>query len=151
MERYTINLSKEERESLLAMIKTGKEAAYKLSHARILLAVDDNERSAFLSDVAISELLHVSPKTIQRIRKRCVEEGLDSAIKRKQHSKTRPRKIQGDEEAHLIAIACSQPPEGRKRWTVRLLADKMVELEILESVAVGTVQNALKKTNLSLG
>jgi len=151
MARYTIKLSEEERESLLQRIKTGKDAAYKLSHARILLAIDDNERVAGLSDVDISQSLHVSSKTLQRIRKRCVEEGLEAAINRKSHSRTRPRKIQGEEEAHLIAIACSAPPEGRKRWTVKLLADKMVELEVLESVSVGTVHNSLKKTNLSLG
>ena len=151
MAKYTIKLSEDERKNLLHRIKTGKDAAYKLSHARILLAVDDCERSDIVTDIDIADLLHVSPKTIQRIRKRCVEEGLDAAVNRKGHSRTRPRKIRGEEEAHLIAIACSTPPEGRKHWTMKLLAGKLVELEILDSVAASTVHLALKKTNLNRG
>lgn len=146
MARYTIKLSEEEREKLFRITRIGKGSAQKIRNARILLASDDGDR-----DEDISSLLHIGLSTVHRVRQTCVEDGLEAALQRKGHIRFRPRKIQGEEEAHLIAIACSAPPEGRKRWTVRLLADKLVELEILEEVCASTVHNALKKTNLNLG
>ncbi len=105
MEKYIVVLTKDERENLISLISKGKASAKKLTHARILLAVDefnDNQRT----DVSVAESLHVSERTVRRIRTECVESGLGSALERKPHSATRPHKIQGEEEAHLIALCC---------------------------------------------
>ena len=150
MEKYIVRLEKDERENLLSLIKKGKSSAKKLTHARILLETDENNNDQH-SDETIAKLLHVSSKTVSRIRKAFIEHGIDGALERKIHSAKRPLKIQGKEEAHLIAICCSTPPEGRCRWTLQLLADKLVTMELVESVSPQTVGRTLKKTNLSLG
>ena len=150
MEKYIVKLTLEERENLINLTRTGKRAASKILHARILLEADEGEHadsSDKKTDKMIGALLQVNESTVKRVRKRLVFEGLESALSRKTHSKTRPRIIQGDEEAHLIAICCSQPPEGRTRWTLNLLSDRLVELEIVESVSASTVGRVLKKTN----
>lgn len=146
MEKYIVKLTIEERENLLSLISKGKAAARKLTHARILLEADENESNR-KTDEEIAESLHVSINTIRRVRKECVENGVENALNRKQHSQHKPRKIQGEEEAHLIALCCSTPPEGRSRWTLKLLADKLVSMEIVESVSPQTVLNTLKKMN----
>jgi transposase len=146
MEKYTIRLTEEERENLHQITRVGKGSAQKIRNARVLLASDSGDR-----DEDICEVFGIGMSTVHRVRQRCVKEGLEAALLRKKHSRFRPRKIQGEEEAHLIAIACSEPPEGRKRWTMRLLADKLVELEILAEVCATTVHHALKKTNLNRG
>jgi len=147
VEKYTVKLSVEERENLFSLISKGKAAARKLAHARILLEVDESGGSV-KTDEEISELLHVSEKTVKRVRKECVENGIKSAIERKPHKRYKPRKIQGKEEAQLIAMCCSKPPEGRSRWTLKLLADKLVRLEIVESVCQQTVLTTLNKNEL---
>lgn len=149
MAKYTAKLDLEERTYLLSLINKGKGAAKKLTHARIILAIDESEANTGnikpLKDIA--EQLHVSVKTIERIRKTLVEEGLDKALNRKKHTRSRTPIIQGQEEAQLIALTCSNPPPGQSRWTLKLLADRMVSLDIVESVSPTTVGRALKKTN----
>jgi transposase len=148
MEKYIVKLTQEERESLLLYIRKGKMAAYKLTHARILLAVDEGRHCADKkTDVEISKQLHVGVRTLERLRKRCVEEGIESALLRKAHSRSKPKKIMGEEEARLIALCCSNPPKGRARWTLKLLSDELVNLEIVESVSTTTVGRVLKKMN----
>lgn len=148
MEKYIVKLSKEERTELLSLIKKGKAAAYKLAHARILLGVDESEYNENpLTDLSISEILHIDIKTVKRIRKRCVNEGIEAALFRKKHKRTKPRKLDGEAEAHLVTICCSTPPEGRARWTLKLLSERLVSLEIVESIADSTVRNTLKKMN----
>ena len=148
--RYRIKLMEEERIELLALIKSGKERARKLSHARILLEADESELGSGLSDKAISKQLHVSVPTIERVRKQCVEEGLARALNHKLAYKSRGRRLDGLGQAKLRQLACSQAPEGRARWTVSLLADELVNLEVVESIANETVRQALKKTSLIL-
>ena len=146
MERYVVKLTQDERANLLLLVKTGKASAAKLTHARIILATDENNTDKTPYDTKVSKELHVSSRTVARTRQRFVEEGLESALSRKPHSNTRPRKIDGDQEAHLIALSCSTPPAGRSRWTLKLLANHLIELEIIDSVSSATVSRVLKKT-----
>ena len=146
MEKYIVKFTVDERESLLSLISKGKAAARKLTHARILLEADEQDGDR-KTDEEIAESLHVSKKTVQRVRKECVENGMGSALERKSHSRTKPRKLQGEEEARLIALCCSSPPEGRCRWTLKLLADKLISLETVERISPQTGLNTLKKTN----
>jgi transposase len=147
MEKYTVKLTEDERIDLLSLIKIGKGSAAKLTHARILLAADERDNLAKKkSDVEIGKELHLSYKTVARARQRFVEEGLESALSRKPHSNPKPRKMDGDQEAHLIALSCSNPPDGRSRWTLKLLANRLVELDIIEDISSTTVGRVLKKT-----
>ena len=146
MEKYIVKLTQEERETLLSMLKKGKASANKLMHARVLLEVDE-KKTTTKTDEKIARDLHISVKTVARIRQRFVEEGLESALLRKPHANPKSRKINGDEEAHLIAICCSTPPEGRSRWTLKLLADRLVEMEVIDSISPVTISRVLKKTN----
>jgi transposase len=148
LEKYIVKLTPEERENLLTLIKTGKASANKLSHARILLMADEsNSHETKNTDEAIGKRLHVSAKTVARIRKQFVEEGVESALLRKPHANPRSRKLDGEQEAHLIALCCSSPPEGRSRWTLKLLANKLVEMEIAEEISSTTIGRVLKKMN----
>jgi Homeodomain-like domain len=147
MEKYTLKLDIEERETLLRLIKVGKAAAYTQRHARILVAIDESMADGKRSDEAIAESLHVDERTIRRVRERCVLYGVAAAIERKAYERSRLPILQGKEEAHLIALCCSPPPEGRKRWTMQLLADKLISLEVVDTVSAMTVCRTLKKTN----
>lgn len=149
--KYTITLTETERNELKQMISAGKGRARRLAHARILLKADQGPQGPGLADGAIAEAVGVSRPTIERVRKQFVEEGLEAALNRRLPRSPHRRKLDGRQEAHLIALACSEPPTGRARWTLRLLADKMVELESVDSLSYGTVRRVLKKTNLSLG
>lgn len=150
--RYVVSLEEEERKGLLRLIHTGKGAARKLSHARILLHADQASQESRWTDKEIAAALEVSVDTVERVRRRFVEEGLEAAIERKPSSRApRQRVIDGEAEAKLIALGCGGPPEGRARWTLRLLADKLVELDIVEQVSYETVRVTLKKTNSSPG
>ena len=140
--KYIVTLTESEREALREMISTGKGAARRLAHARILLKADQG-----LTDEAIVEAVEVSRPTIERVRRRLVEEGMDSALHPNKPDKPRLRKLDGRAEAHLIALACSGPPQGQVRWTLRMLADRMVELEYVDSLSYETVRRTLKKTN----
>ena len=148
MEKYIVKLTQEERETLLPMLKKGKASANKLMHARVLLEVDErNNATKKKSDEVIANELRISAKTVARIRQRFVEEGLEVALLRRPHANPKYRKINGEQEAHLIALCCSKPPEGRSRWTLKLLANRLVELELIDSVSPVTISRVLKKTN----
>jgi len=148
MKKYKVTLTEQEREELGQLIRKGKGAARKLLHARILLKADSQ---VGWNDQAISEALEVSISTIERVRERFVEAGLSAALDRQAPKRVYKRKLDGEQEAHLVALVCSQPPEERGRWTLRLLAQKMVELEYVESIAPETIRRTLKKMNLSPG
>jgi transposase len=146
--KYIVTLDEAEREQLRKITSRGRTSARKLKRAQILLQADQspNEGPAW-TDEQISQTFHVDVTTIEKVRKAFVEHGLEAALQRKKPSGTKPRKFDGDKEAHLVTLACSQAPEGRKRWTLRLLADKLVELEHFESISYETVRTALKKTS----
>ena len=114
-------------------------------HARILLKTDEGPGGPAWGDDQIVDALEVSRSTVERVRVRCVEEGPDAALRPRPSGQLRLRKLDGAQEAHLIAVACSPPPEGRKRWTLRLLADKLVKLEVVDAVSYETVRRTLKK------
>jgi transposase len=142
MKKYRVTLTEEERKHLEQLISRGKGAARKLLHARILLKADE---TVGWRDEKISEALEVSLSTVGRVRERCVEEGLEAALERKAPNRVYQRRLDGVQEAHLVALVCSPPPEDRGRWTLQLLADKMVELEYVEYVSKETVRQTLKK------
>lgn len=140
-----------ERNNLSALISSGKAPSGKLTHARILLKADCGDNGQGWTDQTISEAMDVSLATIYRVRQLFVEEGLNAALNRRLPNRQYVRKLDGVNEAHLIALACSQPPEGQARWTMRLLADRMVEFNYVESLSHETVREVLKKTNSSRG
>ena len=149
--RYVVTLTDEERRSLRALVSSGKGAARKLTHARILLKSDAGPGGQGWTDAAISEGVDVGRATVERVRKRFVEEGLDAALVPAKSNRVYRRKLDGDGEAHLVALACSESPEGRNRWTLRLLAGRMVALGYVDGLSYETVRGVLKKTSLSLG
>jgi transposase len=132
------------------LISLGKGPARQLTHARILLKANQGPQGPGWSDQQISEALEVSLPTIARVRERYVLEGVEGALKQHPHSNPRPRKMDGEQEAHLIALSCSQPPAGHKRWTMRLLASHMVELDYVDAVSHETVRQVLKKRTQAL-
>jgi transposase len=147
--RYRVTLTPEERAELEAMISRGKADARKLAHARILLQADEAPDGPGRTDAAIAAALDTSTRTIERVRQRFVEQGLEPALLPKPTKRIYARALDGRQEAHLIALACSEPPKGKKRWTLRLLAGQMVELEHAESLSHEAVRQALKKTRSS--
>ena len=149
--KYIVTLTQPERQILQAMLSRGKAAARKLMHARILLKADASEGGPAWGDDDIAQGLEVGRATVERVRREFVEEGFDAALERRKPRRQYLRKLDGDGEAHLIALACSRAPEGRSRWTLRLLADRMVVLEQVDHLSYETVRGVLKKTNLSLG
>lgn len=149
--KYIVTLTEEERQTLQEMLSRGKAAARKLTHARILLKADVPPAGPGWSDDAIADGLEVGRVTVERVRKEFVEEGLEAALERRKPRRLYQRKLDGDGEAHLVALACQKPPEGRSRWTLQLLADRMVELEYVDEISYQTVRRTLKKTNSSLG
>ena len=152
MKKYKVTLSKEERKALDAISSKGKQKAQHVLYALILLACDEGPHQQERSiNEAISRVLQVSMKTIDRVKKQFVEEGLEAVMTRKPSSRIVAKKIDGDLEAKLIALSCSAAPEGHARWTLRLLADKAVELNYVDEISYETVRRALKKTNSSRG
>lgn len=151
MKKYSVRLTQEQRQDLHQMIATGKAAARRLLHARILLKADAGEHGPGWTDEQISEALEVSTSTLVRVRRVFAEQGLEAALNRRSLSRSRPRRLDGEQEAHLIALACSAPPDGRDHWSLRLLADRLVTLEVVEEVSHETVRQVLKKTNSSHG
>jgi transposase len=149
--KYIVTLTPEERRMLQEMLSRGKAAARKLMHARILLKADVAAGGPGWNDEAIVEALEVGRATVERVRKEFVEEGLEAALERRRPRRQYRRKLDGDGEAHLVALACQKPPEGRSRWTLKLLADRMVQLEYVDEISYQTVRRTLKKTNSSLG
>jgi transposase len=152
MKKYKVTLTAEERQQLQGLIATGKAAAKKLTHARILLKADAAEGGPAWDDQRIADDTEVSTDTVARVRQRFVEHGLEAALTRKkQDHPSRERKLDGRAEARLIALACSAPPDGRTEWTMKLLAGRLVELEVVDTVSDETVRRLLKKTNSSRG
>jgi transposase len=148
MKKYRITLEAEERKQWQKMLSKGKADVRRLKHAPILLAADESEGSSAQIDVAIAKALHVGTATIERVRRRFVEEGLEMALSPYKTPKRQYKtKLDGRQEARLIATACSKPPEGHARWTLRLLADKLVELKCVDSISHETVRQTLQKMN----
>ena len=152
MKRYKVTLTLEEREELKQIIHKGRHNAKKIRNANILLNCDEGEFSNKVTNEIITQILNVSPRSIDRLKKIFVEDGFETAL-----AGQRPRqrmylhKIDGDAEAHLVALACSETPQGHTRWSLRLLADKMVTLNYIDRISHETIRQVLKKTNLSLG
>jgi transposase len=152
LKKYIVTLTAEERQGLLDLIAAGKGSAKKLAHARILLKADASPGGPAWTDGPIAQAVELSIATVERVRQRFVEHGLEAALVRKpQQRPSRELALDGRAEAHLIALACSPPPEGRAVWTMQLLADKLVELEVVASVSDETVRRTLKKTRSSPG
>ena len=146
MKKYIVRLTKKERKELRALTKKGKAAAYKIRHANMLLSVDANGPNR--TDEQTAEIFECNQKTLENLRKRLVEEGLERALERKkQEIPSRLKKLDGEKEARLIAMSCSKAPEGRDRWTLKMLADNMVTLEVVDTISAETVRKTLKKTN----
>jgi transposase len=149
--KYKVTLTDDERQVLTALVSRGKAAARKLTHARILLQADAAPDGPNWLDAQIVAALNVGRTTVFRVREAFVEEGLEAALNRKRPTERQYRKLDGAQEARLVTLACSAPPEGRLRWTLQLLADKFVELKVVDSIGRECVRTTLKKTNLSLG
>ena len=151
--KQRVRLTQAQRERLEEIVRIGRAHARTINHAHILLLCDESEQGPAWSDERVATALSCNSRTVARQRCRFINEGLDEALRVRRKSRGRPSKIEGATEAHLIALACSQPPAGRSRWTIRLLADQFVELcqrEELAPVSRETVRQMLKKTNLSL-
>jgi transposase len=148
--RYKVTLTEEEREKLKEIVDKGKRKKINRLHSQILLNIDQSKEGK-MKDIEIAKVLRVSEDTIERTRKRFVEEGLEAAINRKKQINRKAKKLDGVKEAKLIKIACSEAPKGASRWTLQLLSDKLVELNIVDSIAKETVRQSLKKTSLSHG
>ena len=143
--RYIIKLSSEEREQLNDIIHLGKHAAMRRRHAQILLLVDEGEHGPALLDREAAQRVEVSRRTVEIVRERCVNEGLEKTLWRKKRTRERNRRLDGKGEAHLINLACSDAPDGQTRWTLHMLADRLVELDIVESISHECVRQTLKK------
>jgi transposase len=143
--KYRVTLAPEEREQLQELLASGVAPARTLTHARILLKADEAADQSGWSNAAIAAMLEISEPTIWRVRKRFVEAGLDAALHRKPADRQWERKLDGAQEAHLIALACSEAPAGRERWSLRLLAEKMVQLGHVEEVSYETIRRTLKR------
>lgn len=149
--KYVVNLTASEYAQLHALLRVGKAAAATLAHARVLLKADQADGGPAWSDAQIAEALDVSLSTVHRVRQAFVEDGLEAALHRKLPTGRHYRKLDGAQEAQLVALACSPPPEGRARWTLKLLADRLVELEVVDRVSPECVRATLKKTTSSRG
>jgi transposase len=149
VKKYIVRLAPDERDHLLQMIRGGKAAARALLHARILLKADQGSETTAWSDEAISEALEVHATTVARVRQRFIEQGLAAALRPQPTTRQYERKLDGVAEAHLIALACGPAPAGRAHWTLRLLADQLVELKHVDSISHETVRRTLKKTSCS--
>lgn len=145
--KYIVRLTETERSDLESLIHKGKEAAYKRLHAEILLKADISEDGGKWTDKQISIGFGVSQRTVERVRKRLVQQGLEAALNRAKAKRVKSRRIDGEKEAHLIALTSSKPPEGYNRWTLRLLGKTMIELGHVDSVSPETIRKTLKKTN----
>ena len=149
--KYVVTLTEEERATLTKLGTTGRSAARTLAHARVLLKADAAPSGPRWTDEQIREALGVSLRTIARIRRAFVDEGVEAALHRRPSRTPRPRKLDGRAEAHLIALMCSTPPQGQERWTLRLVTDRFVELGVSPPVSDETVRRVLKQTSSSRG
>jgi len=152
MRKYVVTLTKEERDTLEALSSKGKQSSQAVLNALILLACDEGEHQTQRStNEEISRVLNISMRKIDRVKSRFVLEGLDEALTKKKPDRIYDKKTDGDFEARLIALSCSEPPEGYSRWSLRLLADKMVELKYVDTISHEAVRQVLKKTNSNRG
>lgn len=151
MVRFKVTLTREEREQLTAVLSKGKHTSQQYRNACILINSDEGPLGQKLSNEKIAQVLQINTKTVERVKQRFVEEGFDKCIERKPYPRKGPIKTDGDFEAHLVALSCSKAPEGYARWSLRLLADKMVELKYTDSISHETVRKVLKKTKSSRG
>ncbi len=151
MIRYTVKLTKSEVEELKSIINKGSHTSQTFRTAYILLNCDEGKYSEKVTNEQISQVLKIGMRTIDRIKKKFIEDGLDVTLERRPTSRLYERKVDGDVEAKLVTLCCSDPPKGFAKWSLRLLADKMVELKYVDSISYVTVREVLKKTNLSLG
>jgi transposase len=151
MIRYTIKLTKSEVEELHAIINKGSHTSQTFRAAYILLNCDEGKYSDKVTNKQISKVLRVGMRTIDRVKRQFIEEGIEAVLERRATTRIYESKSDGDVEAKLITLCCSEPPKGYSKWSLRLLADKMVELKYIESISHVTVRSVLKKTNLSLG
>jgi len=149
--KHRVHLTDDQRTDLRRRIAVGRGSARELAHARILLKADQSPGGPAWPDEAIARALDASLATIERVRKRFVAQGLDGAVRRKRPNRVYARTIDGEAEAHLVALSCSEPPTGRNHWSLRLLAAKLIELRIVPAVSDETVRRALKKTRSSRG
>jgi Homeodomain-like domain len=149
--KYAVYLTEAERARLRTLIGRGAAPARTLTRARILLKANQGEGGPSWSDAAIAGALEVHPTTVARVRRQCVEQGLDAALERKRPDRVYARALDGVAEAHLVAVACSAPAAGRERWTLRLLADELVRLEVVDAVSHETVRRTLQQTRSSRG
>jgi len=148
---YKFTLEKEEREELTELVNKGKGNARRMRRARILLMADEAQENGGWKDAEVAKALSASVRTVERTRQKCVEEGVEAALNHTRPQKTRSKILDGETEARLVQLACSEAPEGREDWSMQLLADKLIELEVVETVSRETVRTTLKKMNLSLG
>jgi transposase len=151
MAKYMVELNEEERQQLSTLITTGRAAAAKLLHARILLKADVREGSRCWTDAEIAVALDTSESTVHRVRQAFVEQGWEAALSRQRPTGRQYRKLDGAQEARLIALACSAPPVGRAQWTLKLLADKLVALDVVDTISAECVRTTLKKTTSNRG
>ena len=152
IKKFTVTLTKDEREELKQITSQGKHKSQKVINALVLLGCDEGEcQQKRSTNEEISRVLKTSLRKIDRVKKRFVMEGLEVALKGRKGSRVYTKKVDGDFEAHLIALSCGKPPEGFARWSLRLLADKVVELDYISGISHETIRRILKKTNLSLG
>jgi transposase len=149
--KYIVKLKPDERKQLRKLVRNGRGSAKVLTRAHILLKADSMPGQPAWTDEAIHDAFEVSAATVERVRQTYVRQGLGATLKRRARSQERARRLDGKQEAHLIALACSDPPTGHERWTLRLLADRMVKLEYVEALSHETVRRTLKKTNSSRG
>lgn len=149
--KHLVTLTPEAREQLTTLIRTGTTSAHVQIHARILLKADSGPGGPACDDATIVDAIEVSRPTVERVRKAFATRGLEAALHRKAWNGPSRRKLDGAQEAQLAALACSPPPEGHQRWSLALLADKLVELKVVESIARDTIRVALKKTKSSRG
>ena len=149
--KYKVTLADEERDKLSALVSKGKGDARRIRRAHTLLLADENQPGGAWKDVAIAKALSAHSRTVERTREKCVTQGIEAALTHTRPRKSRPKILDGAAEARLSQLACSEAPDGHERWSLQMLADKLIELEVVETVSQETVRTTLKKMNLSLG
>ena len=148
---YKVTLTNEERTELTALVSRGKGNVRRLRRAQMLLLADENQPGGAWKDATIAKALSAHARTVERTRQKCVQAGVEAALNHTRPQKRRAKVLDGEAEARLIQLACTEAPDGRERWSLQLLADKLIEMEVVETVSRETVRTTLKKMNLSLG
>ena len=148
---YKVTLTNEERAKLTAIVSKGKGNARRMRRAQMLLLADENQPDGAWKDADIAQALNAHARTVERTRETCVKAGVEAALNHTRPKKKRSKVLDGAAEARLVQLACSEAPEGQERWTLQMLADRLIELEVVETVSRETVRTTLKKMNLSLG